>query len=91
MKRKIGRFIEIILYSLKHAILHPRTMIPAKGNPINNPQHPMPWWASLLVLVIGILSWCLGSCFNITGLDEAGRAMVYLPLGNMFGMAIKAK
>jgi hypothetical protein len=89
--KRVNKLMEVIFYSLKHAILHPRTTIPARGNPIKEPQSPIPWWGSILVLMIGIASWCAGSCLNITGLDEAGRAMVYLPLGSIFGMAVKAR
>jgi hypothetical protein len=37
---------------------------------------------------MGIACWCLGAHLDITGLDEAGRAMVYIPLGSLFGMSI---
>jgi hypothetical protein len=40
------------------------------------------------VIIIGIASWCASTQFKIEGLDEAARAMVYIPLGNIFGMTI---
>ena len=51
-------------------------------------QSPIPWWGAVLVIVVGIACWVLGSCFNVVGLDEAGRALVYIPLGSLFGMSI---
>ena len=49
---------------------------------------PMPWYGSLLCMVFGVLCWCLGAGLNIPGLDEAGRAMVYIPQGTLFGMSV---
>jgi hypothetical protein len=42
----------------------------------------------VLVIVIGVVCWCVGAYLEITGLDEAGRALVYVPLGNLFGMSL---
>jgi len=69
------------------ALRHPRTPIALK-NP-GRPMSPIPWWVSITVLVIGIASWSIGALCGISGLDEAGRAMVYLPLGNLFGMTVR--
>jgi len=58
----------------------------------NSPQlkqmSPIPWWGSVLVIVIGAACWCVGGHLDITGLDEAGRALVYIPLGSLFGMSV---
>jgi hypothetical protein len=51
-------------------------------------ESPIPWWGSVVVIVIGITCWCAAAYFNISGLDEAGRALVYIPLGSLFGMSI---
>jgi hypothetical protein len=53
-------------------------------------QSPIPWWGSIAVMMIGIVCWCVGATADISGLDEAGRALVYVPLGNLFGLSIKA-
>ncbi len=71
------------------AIRHPRTPVVLK-NP-GRTTSPIPWWGSVAVLLIGIASWSVGEIYGITGLDEAGRAMVYLPLGNLFGMTVRVK
>jgi len=60
----------------------------AGNSPEVRQESPIPWWGSVLVIVIGISCWCLGACFEITGLDEAGRALVYVPLGSLFGMSL---
>lgn len=49
---------------------------------------PIPWWGAVLVMIVGIASWVTGAWLNVTGLDEAGRALVYIPLGSLFGMSI---
>jgi len=58
----------------------------------NSPQlkeiSPIPWWGAVLVIVVGISCWVIGGCLHIVGLDEAGRALVYIPLGSLFGMSI---
>lgn len=73
------------VYCAKTATMHPRTPI-FLGNP-GKAISPIPWWGSLTVLVIGIVSWCVSSCFHVQGLDEASRAMVYIPLTNIFNMS----
>ena len=80
-------------YCLFRATLHPRTPIEnVLGNPVPVPrQTPIPWWGSFAVIILGILSWCFGAHFDISGLDEAGRVMVYLPLGNIFGMTLSVR
>jgi len=52
---------------------------------------PIPWWGSIAVLVLGIASWIISATCGVQGLDEAARAMVYIPLGNIFGMTQKTK
>ncbi len=78
-----------MVYCVTRAVRHPRTPIR-----INNPGHttsPIPWWGSIGVVIIGVTTWCVSAAFSIQGLDEAGRAMVYLPLGNIFGMSVKVR
>jgi len=58
------------------------------NSPKEKEMSPIPWWGAVLVMVVGVASWVAGSCFNIVGLDEAGRALVYIPLGSLFGMSI---
>ena len=60
----------------------------AGNSPEVKNESPIPWWGSLLVIVIGVACWGAGAYFEITGLDEAGRALVYIPLGSLFGMSL---
>ena len=61
--------------------------------PGNSPEikqeSPIPWYGSVLVIVIGVACWCVGAYLGIAGLDEAGRALVYIPLGSLFGMSLQ--
>jgi len=43
-----------------------------------------------MVIILGIICWVLGAAVPVPGLDEAGRALVYVPLGSLFGMALHA-
>ena len=53
-------------------------------------QSPIPWYGSVLVIIIGIACWVTGAVIEVPGLDEAGRALVYIPLGNLFGMTLRS-
>ena len=58
------------------------------NSPEERQESPIPWWGSVLVIIIGIACWCAGAFLEISGLDEAGRALVYIPLGSLFGMSL---
>jgi len=60
----------------------------ADNSPEVRRESPIPWWGSVIVIVIGVTCWCAGAYLDITGLDEAGRALVYIPLGSLFGMSL---
>ncbi len=77
--------MKVMGYCTFRAVLHPRTPIE-----LPNPGRvsPVPWWGAIIVIVIGIGVWIYGGIAGMGGLTEAARAMVYLPLGNMFGMAV---
>ena len=77
----------------KHYLFNNENQCPGCGKKLgNSPQFkevsPIPWWGAVLVIVVGISCWVLGSCLNVVGLDEAGRALVYIPLGSLFGMSL---
>jgi hypothetical protein len=74
-------------------LLSGEKICPSCGKELNNsPQlkeiSPIPWWGAVLVIVVGVTCWVMGSCLNVMGLDEAGKALVYIPLGSLFGMSI---
>jgi hypothetical protein len=60
----------------------------AENSPEIRQESPIPWWGSVLVIVIGVVCWCVGAQLDVAGLDEAGRALVYIPLGSLFGMSL---
>ncbi len=60
----------------------------AGNSPELRQESAIPWWGSVLVIMIGIVCWVVSGYFAIEGLDEAGRALIYVPLGSLFGMSI---
>ena len=86
MKRGYN-FLEVLSHCMYQSMRHPRTTISQVNNPTPVNMSPIPWWGSFGLIIVGIVSWCVAAHFNISGLDEAGRAMVYIPLGNIFGMS----
>ena len=50
---------------------------------------PVPWYGTVVFICLGILCWVLGVTIPVAGLDEAGRILVYVPLGSLFGMAVR--
>ncbi len=59
-------------------------------SPEDKRESPIPWWGAVLVIIIGIICWVTSSIYSIAGLNEAARIMVYVPLGSLFGLSIKA-
>lgn len=79
-------YFEILGHCLWSSLRHPRTNITQIANPVPMVVSQIPWWGSIGILILGIVSWCLSAHWQISGLDEAARAMVYIPLGSIFGM-----
>jgi len=59
-----------------------------KENPETRRESPIPWWGAVLCIIVGIAAWVTSACLEISGLDEAARALVYIPLGSLFGMSL---
>ena len=59
----------------------------------DNPQprfdSPIPWWGSIVCIVIGIGAWVASATLNIVPLGEAARLLVYAPLGHLFGISFR--
>jgi hypothetical protein len=77
----------------KQYLISGETICPICGKKLgNSPQQkemsPIPWWGAVLVIIVGVACWVMGSCFDVIGLDEAGGALVYIPLGSLFGMSL---
>jgi len=58
-------------------------------SPESRQVSPVPWWGSMLCIVVGIGAWIASAALQIGGLDEAARALVYIPLGSLFSMSLK--
>ncbi|MBA7708806.1 hypothetical protein ES703_117710 [subsurface metagenome] len=58
------------------------------SSPDPKQESPIPWYGSVGVIILGIACWVVGGIYQIPGLDEAGRALVYIPLGSLFGMSL---
>lgn len=84
--KKMPISLRIMGYCMLKAISNRGQTIVYTGNPIAMaPQPAVPWLISMGVILFGIASWCAGEKWDITGLSEAARAMVYVPLSYMFG------
>ena len=59
------------------------------STPEQRQESAVPWWGAVGVIVIGIACWVISATYSISGLDEAGRALVYVPLGSLFGMSVR--
>jgi len=60
-----------------------------ESSPDSRQESPVPWWGSVGCIIIGIGAWIASACLEVPGLDEAGRVLVYIPLGSLFGMSFK--
>jgi len=78
---------EVAGHCLYQSVRHPNRLIAQVSNPTPIQLSAIPWWGSIVIIILGITTWCLASHWSITGLAEAARAMVYIPLGNIFGMS----
>jgi len=58
-----------------------------------SPEHrqmsAIPWWGSMVCIVAGIGAWIASALLNIAPLGEAARLLVYVPLGQLFGISLK--
>lgn len=79
--------LEVAGHCLYQSLRHPRSTITQLSNPVPMEVSPIPWWGSVAILILGIVSWCLAYYWGINGLAEASRAMVYCPLMHIFDMS----
>ena len=56
-----------------------------------DPRHesPVPWYGCVILIVAGAAIWGWSAACHIGGIDELGRILVYVPLGNLFGMSLQ--
>ena len=60
-----------------------------ESSPDPRQESAIPWWGSMLCIVVGIGAWVASALLNIVPLGEAARLLVYAPLGHLFGMSLK--
>ena len=70
------------------------TKCPKCGDEVgNSPDHkqesPVPWYGSVILIVAGATIWGCSAAFHISGVDELGRILVYIPLGSLFGLSLQ--
>ncbi len=58
-------------------------------SPEHRQESAIPWWGSILCIVVGIGAWVASALLNIVPLGEAARLLVYAPLGHLFGISLK--
>ena len=60
-----------------------------ESSPDPRQESAIPWWGSMLCIVVGIGAWVASALLDITPMGEAARLLVYAPLGQLFGMSLK--
>ena len=58
-------------------------------SPEDKREASIPWWGSVVCIVIGIGTWIASALLNIAPLGEAARVLVYIPLGSLFGLSLQ--
>ena len=69
----------------------PKCHVKVDHSPRKKEIAAVPIWASLLVIVLGIISWATVGLHGQVALTEVSRALIYLPLGNLFGVSLMAR
>lgn len=59
------------------------------SSPDPGQESPVPWYGCVTLIIIGAAIWGWSAACNIAGISELGRILVYLPLGNLFGMSLQ--
>lgn len=60
----------------------------AGGSPELVQASPIPWYGSVMVIILGIICLVLGAGYEVDSLGELGRVLIIFPLGNLFGMSL---
>lgn len=57
------------------------------NSPVVKQESPVPWYGSVGVIVIGVAVCVIAACYDLSALDRVGDALVFIPLGRMYGMS----
>ena len=58
------------------------------ATPGRKEMSPVPWYGSVILIVLGTAIWGWSAACNIAGITELGRVLVYIPIGHLFGMSL---
>jgi len=67
----------------------PRCGDKVEHSPDPKQESSIPWWGSAAIITIGVGVCVAGACLQLPTLDRVGDALVFIPLGNLFGMSIQ--
>lgn len=67
----------------------PKCSARVDSSPENRQESPIPWWGSVAVIIVGVLVCVITALCELPTLDRVGDALVFIPLGNLFGMSFK--
>ena len=60
-----------------------------ESSPDPRQESPIPWYGSVGVIVIGVGAGIASALLSIVWLQEVSRALIYIPLGSLFGMSLQ--
>ena len=84
--KTINSPVKFMAYCIAKSVRHPRTPI---SLPDRKEISAIPWWGSILCIVVGIGAWIASALLNIAPLGEASRLLVYAPLGHLFSSSMR--
>ncbi|MBA7552316.1 hypothetical protein ES705_44874 [subsurface metagenome] len=60
-----------------------------ESSPDHRHESPVPWWGSIVCILIGIGAWIASALLDIVPMAEAARILVYAPIGHLFGLSLQ--
>ena len=59
------------------------------SSPDDKRESPVPWYGSVILIILGAAIWGWSAACHVGGIDELGRILVYIPMGSLFGMSLQ--
>ena len=59
------------------------------SSPDPRQESPIPWYGSVAVILIGVGTAIASGILSIVWLQEVSRALIYIPLGSLFGLSLQ--
>lgn len=60
-----------------------------ESSPDPRKESPIPWYGSVAVILIGVGTAIASGLLSLVWLQEVSRALIYIPLGSLFGMSLQ--